>query len=106
MGFVCQHEALAYIHKVGVENIRAHVRSLTARLQERLPDVGYPSITPKGNESPIVSFVVKDPDAARARLKKAGVIVTLRSGDPGQMRVSPSVFNNLADVDRLVEAVG
>ena len=105
VGFVCQHEALRYIHRLGVENIRSHVRPLTDRLQKELPLAGYPSITPKGNESPIVTFKLKDPIAARTRLRKAGVIVSVRTGKNGQMRVSPSVFNNLADVDRLLEAL-
>ena len=105
VGFVCQHEALRYIHRLGVENIRSHVRPLTGRLQKELPSAGYPSITPQGNESPIVTFRLKDPIAARTRLRKAGVIVSVRTGKNGQMRVSPSVFNNLADVDRLIEAL-
>ena len=105
VGFVCQHEALQYIHRLGVENIRSHVRPLTERLQEGLPAVGYPSITPKGNQSPIVTFRLKDAEAARDRLRKAGVIVSAGGGKDARMRVSPSVFNNLADVDRLIEAL-
>ena len=105
VGFVCQHEALKYIHELGVENIRSQVRPLTERLQNGLPAAGYPSITPKGNQSPIVTFKLKDPAVTRARLQKAGVIVSVRSGKDRQMRVSPSVFNNLADVDRLITAL-
>ena len=105
VGFVCQHEALQYIHRVGVNNIRSHVRPLTERLLKGLPAVGYPSITPKGNESPIISFRLKDPQTALARLRKAHVIVTAGAGKNARMRVSPSVFNNLADVDRLIEAL-
>ena len=105
VGFVCQNEALAYILELGVENIRTHVRPVIEKLQRELPAIGYPSITPRGNRSPIATFLVPDVEKARERLKKAGVIVTLRNGKPGQMRVSPSVFNNLADIDRLVEAL-
>ena len=90
---------------MGVENIRTHVRPVIEKLQRELPAIGYPSITPRGNRSPIATFLVPDVEKARQRLKKAGVIVTLRNGKPGQMRVSPSVFNNLADIDRLVEAL-
>lgn len=101
LGCVCQSEALAYIHALGVDAIRAHVRPLTARLMKEMPALGYPSITPKGTESPIVSFAVKDQAAAKAKLKKAKVVVTLG----GYMRVSPSVFNDMADVERLLEAL-
>jgi selenocysteine lyase/cysteine desulfurase len=52
-----------------------------------------------------VTFLVPDAARARTRLSEAGVIVTLRDGGPGEMRVSPSVFNNVADIDRLIGAL-
>ncbi|MBM3737934.1 MAG: aminotransferase class V-fold PLP-dependent enzyme [Acidobacteria bacterium] len=106
LGCVCQHAALEYLLALGVDRIGAHARPLVARLMKELPAAGYPSITPTGTESPICSFTVKDPDAARAKLKKAGVVVTLGgSGGTGSMRVSVSVFNNGDDVTRLVAAL-
>jgi selenocysteine lyase/cysteine desulfurase len=107
LGCVCQYEALQYIHRCGVDRIREHVRPLTDRLQRELPALGYVSITPHGNESPIVTFQVRDGAAAKAKLQKANVTVTLRTnpaGD-GQMRVSCSIFNNQADIGRLIEAL-
>jgi selenocysteine lyase/cysteine desulfurase len=103
IGCVCQHQALQYIESLGVDKIRAHARPLTKHLMKTLPSVGYLSITPRGSESPIVSFQVKDMQRTRARLKDANVIVTL-SGDHagGYMRVSVSVFNNQADIDKLI----
>ena len=101
LGCVCQYEALRYIHRFGVDRIRAHVRPLTERLQKEMPALGYRSLTPTGNDTPIVSFSVRNVDATKARLKKANVIVTLGS----YMRVSPSLFNDRSDVDRLLEAL-
>ncbi|MEP6538878.1 MAG: aminotransferase class V-fold PLP-dependent enzyme [Bryobacteraceae bacterium] len=101
IGCVSQHQALTYIHSLGVDRIRAHARPLTDRLMKELPALGYPAITPKGTDSPIASFTVKDVAATRARLKKANIIANL--GD--HMRVSVSVFNNSSDIDRLVEAL-
>jgi selenocysteine lyase/cysteine desulfurase len=106
LGCVCQYEALRYISRMGVDRIRAHVRPLTDRLQRELPSIGYDSLTPKNNESPIVTFRVKDGDATRAKLQRANVIVTLRTGQEPQMRVSPSIFNNQEDIARLIEALG
>ena len=103
VGSYCQYESLQYIQRLGVENIRAHARPLTSRLQKELPGLGYPCITPKGNESPIVTFLVKDSKATAERLKKANVEVTLRFGN--QMRVAVSVFNSTEDVDRLLQAL-
>jgi selenocysteine lyase/cysteine desulfurase len=107
LGCVCQYEALRYIQQFGVEKIREHVRPLTNLLQQKLPELSYASITPKGNESSIVSFRVADGAATRSKLQKANVIVTLRV-DPkeSQMRVSPSIFNTRGDIDRLIEALG
>ena len=102
-GVVCARESLAYIHRLGVDRIRAHAKELTDRLQEELPAKGYAPITPKGNESPILAFVAPDPAATVARAKEAGVHVAMRFGD--KLRLSPSVYNNHADVDRLLEAL-
>ena len=102
-GTICAQESLHYIHRIGVENIRNHVRTLTDRLQEELPALGYPSITPGTNESPILAFVAQDPAATMASLRRAGVHVAMRHGN--MMRISPSVFNNQEDVDRLLESL-
>jgi selenocysteine lyase/cysteine desulfurase len=98
------HEALRYILEVGVPRIRDHARPLTDRLQRELPAMGYPSITPRGTDTPIATFLVKNPGDARRRLAGAGVAVTVLD-QTRQMRVSPSVFNIGADIDRLLEAL-
>jgi selenocysteine lyase/cysteine desulfurase len=40
LGCVCQSEALAYVHALGVDAIRAHVRPLTERLMKEMPALG------------------------------------------------------------------
>ena len=102
-GAICAQESLKYILQLGVANIRKHVRGITDRLQEELPKIGYPSITPKGNESPIVVFAASEPDLTMKKLRGAGVHVAMRFGN--KMRLSPSVFSNDDDVDRLLRAL-
>src|SRR5690606_33710586 len=51
-GVTCALASLKYIHELGVPNIRNHARTLTSRLAREMPRLGYPSITPEGNESP------------------------------------------------------
>ena len=117
VGGTCAHAALRYIHELGVANIRSHAKQLTERLQKELPRMGYPPLTPPDNETPIVSFRLPDYDKTAAKLKKVfgGTVIALRkweateaSGEvkmvPG-MRISPSVYNNQADIDRLLEAL-
>jgi selenocysteine lyase/cysteine desulfurase len=103
VGCVCQHEALNFIHRVGVDAIQAHVKPLTDYLQEEMPKIGYASITPKGNRSSITTFRVPDPKEAEGRLNAAKIEVTLRFGN--QMRVSVSVMNTQQDVESLVKAL-
>lgn len=102
-GAICALESLKYIHQLGVPNIRAHVRTLTQRLHEELPAMGYPSITPKGNESPIVVFRASNPAETMKKLRAAGVHVAMRFGN--KMRISPSVFSNQEDIGRLLRAL-
>ena len=102
-GVVCAQESLQYILRLGVDSIRNHARDLTDRLQEELPQRGYKSITPQGNESPILSFVAPHPEAVLASCRSANVHVAMRFGN--KMRLSPSVYNNLEDIDRLLEAL-
>lgn len=99
----CQYESLRYIERLGIENIRSHVRPLTERLRKELPRLGYRCVTPENNESPIVTFLVKDSKGAAERLRKANIELTLRFGN--QMRIAVSVFNNASDVERLIEAL-
>lgn len=103
VGAVCQREALTFIHRAGVDAIQAHATPLTELLQEEMPKIGYGSITPKGNRSPITTFKVPDPKEAERRLNAAKIEVTLRFGN--QMRVSVSVMNNQQDVEALVAAL-
>jgi selenocysteine lyase/cysteine desulfurase len=116
-GGTCAHAALGYIQELGIANIRGHARTLTERLQKELPQMGYPALTPAGNDTPIVSFRLSDYNAVAGKLKKAfgGTVIALRRWEftaadgavtllPG-MRISPSVYNNQSDIDRLLEAL-
>ena len=102
-GVVCARESIDYILRLGVDNIRSHSRELARRLQEELPPRGYQSITPKGNESPILAFTAPDPEGAMAACRKNAVHIAMRFGN--RMRLSPSVYNNHDDIDRLFEAL-
>jgi selenocysteine lyase/cysteine desulfurase len=101
---LCSYTSLQYIEKLGLSNIRAHARSLTDRLQKELPAKGYPSLTPKGNETPIVAFALKDVEATQKKLRDARVTATI-IGNEKRMRLSVSVFNTQEDVDRLLAAL-
>jgi selenocysteine lyase/cysteine desulfurase len=98
----CLAYSLDHIQRLGVDNIQAHARSLVARLQAELPRLGYESLTPADSGSPIATFVVKDPAETARRLAAARVEVKV---EQHYMRVSPSIYNDAADVDRLLNAL-
>ncbi len=98
----CLNYSLEYIQRLGIANIQAHNSSLVARLKKEVPRLGFESLTPPETTSPIVSFAVKNPEAIAARLKKANVVVKV---DQHLMRISPSVYNDQKDIDKLLNAL-
>jgi selenocysteine lyase/cysteine desulfurase len=98
----CLAHSLPLIRRIGPGAIQAHAQSLTVRLQKELPGLGYEPLTPAESRSPIATFVVKDPEALRAKLARARVEVKV---EQHYMRVSPSVYNDQGDVDRLLNAL-
>ena len=102
-GVIAAHYSLKYILDLGVENIQKHNRILTDRLLKEMPRLGYPTITPPDNDSPIIVFAAKDPNGTMKKLKSAGINVAMRFGN--KMRISPSVYNNLDDIERFLEVL-
>lgn len=95
-------ETLPYIRKIGVEKIHAHRQPLLKKLREEMPRLGFTSITPPESTSAITSFTMKDRANVVERLKKANVNVRVAEDF---LRVSPSVFNDMGDVDKMLEAL-
>jgi selenocysteine lyase/cysteine desulfurase len=114
---ICAYEGLKYITELGVDNIRAHAKPLTDRLQKEMPALGYAPITPPDSPTPIVSFLTPDPEATRAKLDKAfgEQVVSLsrwgKTNDKGEteivngIRIAVSVYNNDEDIDQFLKAL-
>ena len=94
-----------YVRGLGIDKIRSHARLLTDRLQAELPPLGYLPLTPRGTETPIVAFGLKD-GAATSRTLQAGKIVGTVVGNENRLRLSVSVFNTHDDIDRVVDVLG
>ena len=94
-----------YVRGLGIDKIRSHARLLTDRLQAELPPLGYLPLTPRGTETPIVAFGLKD-GAATSRTLQAGKIVGTVVGNENRLRLSVSVFNTHDDIDRAVAVLG
>jgi selenocysteine lyase/cysteine desulfurase len=96
--------SLTYVKSLGVANIQAHRLPLVRRLQQEVPRLGFTAVTPPESTSGNVSFARKglaESDLTQ-RLSRAKVNVRLGRD---WMRLSPSVYNDMADVERFLEAL-
>jgi selenocysteine lyase/cysteine desulfurase len=94
--------SLKYIDQIGIANINAYGVQLGLRLQHELTRMGHRLFTPLGNRCPIVAFYTSRPiDSVRALFSANKINVTARNGT---VRVSPALFNNDADIERLLDA--
>ena len=94
-------QSLPYIAHLGVDKIDAWRQPLLARLREEMPRLGFEPVTPPGTRSALITFTFKDRAPVVERLRKANV--NARVGR-NFIRLSPSVYNDMADVERLLGA--
>lgn len=100
-------DAAVRIHlSVGPQNAQAHILDLTDYATERLRSAGYSIVSPRsGNDrSGLLLFMKQglDIEATAALLREEGVDVAIRAG---VLRISPSIYNNRDDIDRLLAAL-
>ncbi|HKX55621.1 MAG TPA: aminotransferase class V-fold PLP-dependent enzyme, partial [Xanthomonadales bacterium] len=98
------NQSLDYILGVGVENIQAHAQTLISRLKQELPERGYTLMTPLESTTPIVACALEDARTKLGpKLKEANIRISLSAN---RFRISTSVFNDMADIERLLEVLG
>jgi selenocysteine lyase/cysteine desulfurase len=95
---------MKYIERLGLANIRAHAKQLMDRLQQELPAMGYRSLTPRDNATPIAAYELKDAAATAKKLQQGRVAATIISAEK-RLRLSVSVFNTHEDIDRLLRVL-
>ncbi|MDE3070604.1 MAG: aminotransferase class V-fold PLP-dependent enzyme [Acidobacteriota bacterium] len=95
--------ALEVLAAAGWERAQARARDLAESLAERLEAAGR-AVTPR-DPSTLVAFSSEDPVAEREALARRGVVVR---DVPGRatLRASVGAWNDEADLDRLVDALG
>jgi selenocysteine lyase/cysteine desulfurase len=94
--------SLPFLQQLGVENIQAWRQPMLRKLQAEMPRLGFIAQTPLDCTSPIVTFAHKDAETINRKLQRARVAVQVA---PYHMRIAPSIYNDLHDVDRLLEAL-
>jgi selenocysteine lyase/cysteine desulfurase len=103
VAYAGQYEALKRMLALGVDNIYAHTKPLCDRLRKELPALGYRIITPPDAASSLVVAQAKDLAATRKKLERARVQAT--TVGENRLRISPALYNNMRDVERLLEAL-
>jgi selenocysteine lyase/cysteine desulfurase len=96
--------SLDYILRLGVPNIQAHAQTLTNRLKQELPRLGYKMLTPPETTTPMVTCLM--PDARKTlepRFKEAKIRLTMAAN---RFRASVSVFNSMQDIERFLSVLG
>jgi len=96
--------SLKYITSLGVANIQAHRQPLIKRLQQEVPRLGFVPVTPRESTGPIVTFARRDLAKSDLPRKLQAANVNVRIGSDW-MRVSPSVYNDMRDVERLLDVL-
>jgi selenocysteine lyase/cysteine desulfurase len=96
--------SLEYIKNLGLANIQAHRAPMIKRLQSEVPRYGFTAVTPPDSTSGNVTFVktgVYETDLPK-KLEASKVNIRLSRN---WIRLSPSVYNDMADVERFLEAL-
>lgn len=112
-GNVALGAALALINDLGRDAIFAHIFGLTERLLQGLERAGVSLVSPPepAARSGIVTFTLgagpgRDTECLHFLWDRRILISQRYTAGIGGLRVSVHFFNNAADIDRLVEAVG
>ncbi len=99
-------KALDFVKAIGIENIQRRIFELTDYLIQGLKNLKVTIISPvvrREERSAIVCFTLGDRNKAFVKkCAEKSIFVTLRDGN---IRVSVNIFNNFADIDRLLETL-
>ena len=88
---------------MSAENIYAYTKLMCDRLKKELPTLGYQLITPPDASSSIVVVQAKNLAATGERLRRANIQVTTTGTN--RVRISPALYNNMEDINRLLSAL-
>ncbi len=89
------------IKKAGVANIQSHLKILTTAIKDAANEQGYVMTTPK-DHGPMIALKSKNVERLVSKLAKEAIIVSSRDGN---LRISPHLYNSVADIDLLMATI-
>jgi selenocysteine lyase/cysteine desulfurase len=105
-GIVELQTSLEFLNELGMDKIEARVFALNAQLHEGLRRIGADVWTPADNRSGMVTIHNLDAKRVGEALEREGIITMSRPAPKNQIRISAHVYNNEAEIERCVEALG
>lgn len=96
--------SLNYIKALGLESIRAHRAPLVRKLQQEVPRFGFTPVTPAESTGGNVTFAKKGVYQTDLPKRLESMKINIRFSR-NWIRLSPSVYNDMADVERFLEAL-
>jgi len=92
--------SLDHLGSIGVPEIQRRRQPLLDQLREELAGNGFQPLTGRGSAGPVISFAVRD---AAKRFDPALQAAAIKiSTYDNRIRIAPSVYNDAADINRLV----
>lgn len=105
LGYAAAEAGLRFVSDIGVESLLAHTVALNRRVVDGLDPDEFEVLSPHIDRSPILSLAARDLEAVRGRLADSRVVVSTGGDRHDLIRISPAIYNNRADVDRLLEVL-
>jgi selenocysteine lyase/cysteine desulfurase len=96
--------SLTYLNTLGVDKIQAWRAPMIKKLRDEVPRFGFTIVTPASSTSGIITFAKRNvgtSDLPR-RLQDAKVSARVSTH---WIRLSPSVYNDMADIDRFLDVL-
>jgi selenocysteine lyase/cysteine desulfurase len=95
--------SLQYLLDVGVERIQRYRQPMIDRMQDALPRLDYEPLTPPESETALVTFACEDArNTILPKLREAKITISVSRH---HFRVSPSVFNDMDDIEQLIDVL-
>ena len=90
------------LHKIGMDSVAAHIRSLTQELLRSASEMGIVAKTPADSSGPLVVLQSRDSTLLVRKLAEEGIVASNRYDG---LRISFHVYNTMDDVKAVTETL-